>query len=62
MLLKLLIYLEGNWENICKTRGICSTFRIKEIDIHKLIQYLGSVFHYLFILKQQTTIIGKIKQ
>ena len=21
MLLKLLIYLEGNWENICKTRG-----------------------------------------
>ena len=21
MLLKLLIYLEGNWKNICKTRG-----------------------------------------
>ena len=26
MLLKLLIYLEGNWKNICKTRGERNAF------------------------------------
>ena len=39
MLLKLLIYLEGNWENICKTRGDGLSFvksRKIEMSINKI--------------------------
>lgn len=31
MLLKLLIYLEGNWKNICKTRGVCLSAFAEEL-------------------------------